>query len=168
MAKTQQQALAKATIQSLLATNDRAVERALIRIYERQTADEQAANTTCHNNARGFTGLDAEFLSRAAQGCKRYGHLTERQMPYVRAKMMKYWSQFAEVAAANGRPVVMAVQPTKTTDERVAEVTEQEDADADDRKQNTEIQQADALEEERRMNYKFGISSPLDPMGGNY
>lgn len=168
MTKTQQQAQVKATIQQMLATNDRAVERALIAVYRRQTADEQAANATCHNNARGFTGIDASFLSRAAQGCLRYGHLTPKQLPYVRSKIQKYWQQLAEVAADNGRPVVIAVEQPKTTDERVAQVTEQEDAPADDRQQNAGIQQAEALEEERRMQYKMNIGSPLDPMGGNY
>ncbi len=172
MTKTEQQAAIKATIQELLATSDRAVERALIRIYERQTADEQQAESTNHNNARGFTGVDAGFLTRVAKGCIRYGHLTERQMPYVRAKMMKYWAQLAEVAAANGKPILAAdttaADQRKAEDARVAQVTAHEDDVTDERRWDAEIQQAEAAEEQRRMDYKFGITSPQAPFGNSY
>jgi hypothetical protein len=96
----------KAAIQKLLATNDRAVDRALIRIYERQTQDEKSAETTNHSNGRGFTGADAPFLTRLAKSCLRYNGLTEKQRYYVRRKIAKYWRQLVEVAEANGRPVV--------------------------------------------------------------
>jgi CRISPR/Cas system-associated endonuclease Cas3-HD len=172
MTKTEQQAAIKDTIQELLATSDRAVERGLLRIYERQTADEQASDTTHHHNARGFTGLDADFLSRAAKGCLRYGHLTDRQMPYVRSKMMKYWAQLAEVAAANGKPILAAddaaAEVRKAEDARVAQVTTHEDDVADERRWDAEIQQAEAAEEQRRMDYKFGITSPQAPLGNSY
>lgn len=166
MTKTEQQAAIKATIQELLATSDRAVERALIRIYERQTADEQSSEGTHHNNAKGFTGLDAPFLTRAAKGCLKYGHLTERQMPYVRTKMLKYWAQLAEVAATNGRPVLAAdtsaeQEQRKAEDQRIAQVTESED----DRKVDRTIH---ADESEAEAQYKLARSSPLGQIGNTY
>ena len=46
-------------IEAMVRTNDRAVERAMVAIWERQTADEQASQTTNHNNGRGFCGWAA-------------------------------------------------------------------------------------------------------------
>jgi hypothetical protein len=39
-------------IVTLLDTNDRAVERAIVAIYERQTADEKQTEHTRHDNSR--------------------------------------------------------------------------------------------------------------------
>jgi hypothetical protein len=44
-----------------------AVERALLVLYSRQTADEQASDTTAHENGMGFSGSDAEFFSKLAR-----------------------------------------------------------------------------------------------------
>src|SRR5437764_9937822 len=51
---------------ALLNTNNYAVERALLTIYARQTADEQETETTSHNNGVGFSGFDAEIFSSFA------------------------------------------------------------------------------------------------------
>lgn len=92
----------KEHIQYLLATSNKAVERALLQIYNRQTAYEQRAQEAqVHNNA-GFTAFDAEFLTSVAKGYLQYGRLTERQMPIVRKKMMKYWKQLLDIAAESG------------------------------------------------------------------
>jgi hypothetical protein len=49
----------KLSIVELLKTNDRAVARALVVLNERQTADEQAGQSTFKSNGRGFTPADA-------------------------------------------------------------------------------------------------------------
>ena len=43
-------------IEDMLRTQNGAVERAMVAIWERQTADEQASQTTNHDNGRGFCG----------------------------------------------------------------------------------------------------------------
>jgi hypothetical protein len=54
-------------IDSLLNRSDAAVERAIIVLFERQTADEQrVASTNCHNN-RGFASCDARAGTRFAR-----------------------------------------------------------------------------------------------------
>ena len=68
--------------------------KALIRIFqENQTADEQAAQVTSHDNGIGFTGCDAQFLSSLAQNYLRYGRLSDKQMGFVFKKMPKYARQ---------------------------------------------------------------------------
>lgn len=42
------------SIRQLLLTNDRAVLRGLVRLYERQTQDEKATSNARHRNSRGF------------------------------------------------------------------------------------------------------------------
>ena len=91
----------KEHIQHLLMTNDRAVERALIQIYHRQTLDEQTQLTTKEHNSVGFTGFDGEFMSSIAVKCLQYGRMTPRQMEVVRPRMMKYWKQLLEIASAS-------------------------------------------------------------------
>lgn len=92
----------KKRIQDLIATNDKAVERAVIRIWENQTADEQSQMTTNRDNGIGFTGADAEFLTKMAQWLFRSARpegkrFTYGQMKVVRPLMSKYWRQLRDV-----------------------------------------------------------------------
>lgn len=80
----------------------RNVELALVAIFNRQTADEQATNTTSNNNARGFNGLDAEFGSSLAKTIIKYGRLSPNQSVYASKLVTKYWKQLIEVAETKG------------------------------------------------------------------
>jgi hypothetical protein len=91
----------KEHIQHLLLNSDKAVGRALLQIYARQTEDEQRSKDTRHHNSMGFSGVDGEFLSDIAERYKRYNTLTEKQLAIVRRKMLKYWKQLLEIASAN-------------------------------------------------------------------
>lgn len=91
----------KAKILHLLDTNDRAVDRALIQIYRRQTASEQAAHTTTQQNGRGFNHADAKTLTRYAKLALTYGDLTPRKREIVRERIKKYWAQLLEIAATS-------------------------------------------------------------------
>lgn len=98
----------KEHIQHLIQTNDRAVERALIQIYNRQTADEQRCSTTNRENSVGFTAFDAEYLTAIAKQCIENHGLTGGQIHRIRPKMMKYWRQLLEIAA--GHPTSPTIQ----------------------------------------------------------
>ena len=54
-------------IDNLLRTNDRAVERAILRLFELQTADEQKIGGTNADNGRGFRSSDARAGTRFAR-----------------------------------------------------------------------------------------------------
>jgi len=69
---------ARKRINDLLHTNDRAVERAVVVLFELQTRDEQHSSTTKHNNGVGFCGWAARkgsyyarwvLSGRALTGC---------------------------------------------------------------------------------------------------
>lgn len=87
----------KATIlyvKQMLATNKVWALKALVRIFqENQTADEQVAKVTSHDNGIGFSGCDAEFLSSLAEQYLRRGNLSDKQMAFVHRKMPKYARQ---------------------------------------------------------------------------
>ena len=87
---------------SKLDASQRNVELAVLAIFKRQTADEQATNNTSHNNSMGFNGLDAEFGSSLAKNIEKYGKLTPNQAGYARKLIGKYWKQLIEVAEAKG------------------------------------------------------------------
>lgn len=87
----------KDKIQNLIATNDNAVYNAMMRIYERQTRDEQEVKDTRVWNTVGFTGVDGYIMSSFVESYKKWGKLTEKQMNVARKKMKKYWKQLLEV-----------------------------------------------------------------------
>ena len=54
-------------INEMLRTNDKAVERAIVRLFELQNADEQRHGTTNAQNGRGFCSSDARAGTRFAR-----------------------------------------------------------------------------------------------------
>jgi len=70
----------------------------LVRIYEYQTADEQACGHTREFNSVGFSGVDGELLSSFAEQYQEKGYLSKKQMALVFKKMPKYAKQLDGVA----------------------------------------------------------------------
>ena len=87
----------KESLQELLRTNDEAVYKAMMKIYDRQTRDEQEAKQTEDWNSVGFTGVDAEIMSSFTESYKKWGKLTPKQMVIARKKMVKYWKQLLDI-----------------------------------------------------------------------
>lgn len=94
----------KETIRETIATDTRMVERSLLKLFARQTADEQQAKTTSHSNGMGFNGTDANILSSFAQwvmqgekkGIPEGKRLSEKQLVIARKKLPKYAGQLLE------------------------------------------------------------------------
>jgi hypothetical protein len=85
----------KRFIKTKLSTDKNWALRALVRVYECQTANEQMSETTNENNGVGFTGADAEFLTSLAKQYQVRATLSDKQMIHVFKKMPKYWNQVA-------------------------------------------------------------------------
>src|SRR5688572_13303647 len=110
------------SINALLDRSDVAVERALLRLYERQTDAEQSAERTVVHNSVGFTALDGAIFSSFAQQIlssrRPEGYrLSPRQIAICRKrdargvmKLGKYWKQLAEVIVSR-QPVSAAKAP---------------------------------------------------------
>jgi hypothetical protein len=92
-------------ILDLLARRNDAVEEAILRIYDRQTADEQEGHLTKHDNGQGFSAFDAGFLTSLAEQIRanHYGEpkgrrLSPKQMTAARKAMRKYAGQLVGIA----------------------------------------------------------------------
>ena len=87
-------------IANLLATNDKAVERALVVIFNNQELDEQALDSTHKANGIGFTAFDADIFSSFAKHILKGRSLSPKQLEVARKKdkfgnmkIAKYWKQ---------------------------------------------------------------------------
>jgi|TARA_B100000959_G_scaffold167826_1_gene175833 uncharacterized protein (UPF0179 family) len=87
-------------IVNLLQNSDKAVERALIVIFNNQEADEQACDMTSKANGIGFTAFDADIFSSFAKHIIKGRSLSVKQMEIARKqdkfgniKIGKYWKQ---------------------------------------------------------------------------
>ena len=69
--------LNKEQIVKLLATNDKAVARALVVVNGNQTANERSAEATINRNGEGFRPCHARMGTSMAQFYEKRGYLTE-------------------------------------------------------------------------------------------
>jgi hypothetical protein len=90
----------EAQIVELLNTNDRAVERAIIVLHQRQTLDEQVERQTKHTNHIGFRQNHAPRLSYYARLLRMGNHLYPSQLSVARKWVVMYRKQLTEIANA--------------------------------------------------------------------
>lgn len=97
----------KDRIINLLNTNDLAVERALVAIYDRQTHDEKRDSDTKHDNMRGFRANHASTGSYFARiilkgwsgpNGRNTVHLNPYKLAKARSIVLHYHRQLCEVA----------------------------------------------------------------------
>ena len=85
-------------IKSLIQTNDQVLYRALKKLYEQQTADEQMTGETKAHNGVGFNGVDSKFLSSVSKFLIAKGFLTTKQKAVTRRMLVKYNKQLTKLA----------------------------------------------------------------------
>ena len=90
----------EAEMKNLVQTNDKVLYSALKALYGEQTAEEQASFGTTETNGRGFSKVDAGFLTSCAQFLIKRGFLTDKQKAVVRKKLVKYNKQITRLANA--------------------------------------------------------------------
>ena len=83
----------KDSIKDLLSSNDRAVERAILVIYNNQTLDEKNEVTVSHNNGIGFLPMHARRGTYYANWLNSGRHLNGRHLEIARTMTMKYTRQ---------------------------------------------------------------------------
>lgn len=88
----------KDQMKEILMKHDDQVGKALVKLYECQTKDEQRAHETKVVNGIGFNGVDAEILSSFAEFYKNRGYLSPKQLVVARKKIMKYAGQLCKIA----------------------------------------------------------------------
>lgn len=90
----------QAYIFELLLNNNRAVERAILAIYNRQTAEEQKDSDTKVHNGIGFSGADARLGSYYARWILSGRNLSGNHLEKARSMSLKYVRQLSEIAVA--------------------------------------------------------------------
>ena len=88
----------KDRISSLLLSNDLAVEKALVAIYDRQTRDEKMSEDTLHHNGVGFSGAHAKRGTYFARWVLSGRHLTGHHLARARSIVLHYTKQLAHIA----------------------------------------------------------------------
>lgn len=83
----------KEFIQNKLMTENSWVERSLIKLYEKQTLDEQRVKETKYQNKVGFNSSDSPYLSYCSQYVLSGRSLSGHHLEKCRGKLMKYWKQ---------------------------------------------------------------------------
>lgn len=91
----------EAKIKDLLETNDKAVMRALVAIYRRQTDEERQTGETRASNGVGFSAFDGKFCSELALQVINGRGLSRGQLAAARRIMKRYHRQLIEVAKEN-------------------------------------------------------------------
>lgn len=89
-------------VKNKLATDPNWASRAILKLYECQTAAEQCIGNTTENNGIGFNGLDGVILSSFAQQLLKGRNLTAKQLAIAHKKLPKY-----------GRQVMTFIPPEK-------------------------------------------------------
>lgn len=88
----------KTAIRTLLTSSDTAVERAMVALYLRQTADEQHTSATRVLNGRGFSAFNAERGTYYAKWVLSGRRLTGRHLVRARRIATYHARQLAEIA----------------------------------------------------------------------
>ena len=85
-------------IETLINTSDRAVERAMVAIWKRQTEDEQVAETTRHHNGIGFAAWSARSGSYYAQWVQLGRTLSGKHLDKARKIALHHAGQLTRIA----------------------------------------------------------------------
>ncbi len=85
-------------INELLKTNPKAVERAMIRLYELQTLDEKQTQTTRIRNGAGFSSSHSRYGSYYANWVMSGRNLTGTHLEKARAIAIRHSRQLVSIA----------------------------------------------------------------------
>jgi RNA-binding protein YhbY len=85
-------------IKDIINKNDDQLSKALLKLYEYQTADEQKSEYTFEVNNVGFNSVDSNILTSFAKQLERKKLLSTKQLTVARKKLNKYCFQLAKIA----------------------------------------------------------------------
>ena len=80
-------------LRNLVRTNEKALIKSIMIIYNNQTFEEKEAGTSIYENKIGFNRFDSKEMMRIARKIKQGTHLTEYEIAHARIVMPKYWKQ---------------------------------------------------------------------------
>ena len=94
----------KDEIKAVLVRSDVFVTRSVVKMLERQTADEARGGYTNVANSVGFSAFDAEFLTSIANKIIEGRNLSVKQNASARKSMLRYSGQITDIANVDVTP----------------------------------------------------------------
>lgn len=82
----------------LLRTNNKALLKSVVCIYDSQTDEEKMLKESKEENGIGFTKEDAKCLSDIARKIKRGENIEYKYIILLRKRMPKYWKQLMNIS----------------------------------------------------------------------
>ena len=87
-------------VKKWILTNDAAVKRAAVVLYEQQDGEEKAYGCSTKVNDRGFNRFDAPYLQGFAEKVLHNWDISARELMKARYKLLKYSKQIANITNA--------------------------------------------------------------------
>ena len=117
-------------LKDLVKSNDKALLRAIVLVYDNQTTEEKNKGKSIEDNCAGFSKIDAYEMGKIAQKIKRGEELTRGELAKSRNKMQKYWKQLMIISKKQAE--AKKLQEQKELEAKLAEeelAAQKEDAE---------------------------------------
>lgn len=108
-------------LKDLVKTNDRALKKAIILVYNNQTLEEKNWGTSIDRNNTGFDKIDAYEMGRIARKIEDGKSLTKGELAKSRNKMRKYWKQLMIISKKKAELISVWREMQKSPEERFEE-----------------------------------------------
>ena len=120
----------EAYLKDLLKTNNKALLRAIVLVYDNQTPEEKDKDESIEDNCIGFSKIDAKEMGDIARKIKANKALTKGELAKSRNKMQKYWKQLMIISKKQAE--AKKLQEQKELEAKLAEeelAAQKEDAE---------------------------------------
>lgn len=143
-------------LKDLLKTNNQALLKSIVLIYDNQTDDEKQIGASVEDNNLGFSKWDAEEMSDIARKLKRGEALKPNEIIHSRLVMPKYWKQLMFIAKNQIEIKKKNKKPDSETENVVLKIPKEKQQEIELFRQHNEILRK-CLDEGKRCT--FGICS---------
>lgn len=89
--------LTKEEVRDLIATNNRAVMKAVLLLYHQQTEEEKYKGCSIEYNNKGFSRYDSAELSAFAVSIEKHNGASIKDINKYRYRLLKYSQQIANI-----------------------------------------------------------------------
>lgn len=116
----------EAYLKDLIRTNDQALLRAIVLIYDSQTDEEKMKGESIEDNCIGFSKIDAAEMGAIARKIKAKKELSKGELAKSRNKMQKYWKQLMVISKKQAESKKQKVEETYNEETEYAAIDEYE------------------------------------------
>ena len=109
----------EAYLKDLLKTNDQALLKSIVLVYDNQTDEEKNKGESIEDNCIGFSKIDAKEMGDIAKKIKADKALTKGELAKSRNKMQKYWKQLMIISKKQAE--AKKLQEQKELEDKLAE-----------------------------------------------